>query len=59
MKVFDQTGNEKIVKYSIMTGGYPGYEELHDIFRFDNLKHGLSTRSVLKYIVFEFKHSEW
>ena len=33
--------------------------KLHDIFRFDNLMYGLSTRSLSKCIAFEFKHSEW
>ena len=58
MKVIDLTENEQTVKYIIMKGGYSDLE-LHDIFRFDNLKYGLFTRSLLKCIAFEFKHSEW
>ena len=46
MKMSDLAENEQRVKYRIMTGGYTDYEEIHDIFRFDHLKYGLSTRSV-------------
>ena len=54
MKVFDLTENKQRVKYIIMTGGYTDYV-LHDIFRFDNLKYGFSTQSLLKCIAFEFE----